>query len=111
MKQAVHHWVAQRLTAVILVPFCLWFIFTLANMSGMDHATVNTWIKSPWHSVLLILFILMLFYHAQLGLQVVVEDYISNENLRNNSIILCKIAMLLAGLVSILSVLKIALGL
>lgn len=109
--KAVQHWWAQRLTAVILVPFSLWFIFTLANMTGMDHATVNAWIKSPMNSALLILFILALFYHAHLGLQVVVEDYISDEKLRHNIIVLCLLAMLLAGLVSIVSVLKIALGL
>ena len=110
MKQAVQHWWAQRLTAVILVPLSLWFIITLACLPGMDHAAVNTWIQSPLHSLILILFILALFYHAQLGLQVVIEDYVGNDSLRNSSSIFSKVIMLFAGLVSIVAVLKISLG-
>ena len=110
MKQAVRHWWVQRLTAVILVPLCLWFIFSLACMSGMDHVTVHAWIKSPLQSLMLIVFIPTLFYHAQLGLQVVIEDYIGNNSLRHSSIILSMIVMLLAGLIAVLAVLKIALG-
>jgi succinate dehydrogenase / fumarate reductase membrane anchor subunit len=111
MKQAVHHWRAQRLTAIILIPLCLWFIFTLAGMTAVDHAAVSAWIKSPLNSLLLILFTLALFYHAQLGLQVVVEDYVGNDSLRNCTILICSIAMSGAGLISILAVLKISLGL
>ena len=111
MKQAVHHWWFQRLTAVILAPLCLWFIFSLACMSGLDHASVHSWIKSPLQSLLLILFSLAIFYHAHLGLQVVIEDYVGNNSLRNTCIYLSMFIMLFAGLVSIMAVLKIVLDL
>ena len=111
MNHAVQHWRFQRLTAIILVPLCLWFIFSLATATSMDYTGASAWVKTPVHSVLLILFILALFYHGQLGLQVVIEDYVSNERLRNQSIMLCKIALYLSGLVAIAAVLKIALGL
>jgi len=111
MKPAVLHWWAQRLTAVILTPLCLWFTFALVGAIGMDHASVIVWIKSPLISPLLILFLLALFYHAQLGLEVVMEDYINNDNVRNRCILLSKVAMLAAGLIAVLAVLKIAMGL
>lgn len=111
MKPAVHHWWAQRLTAILLTPLCLWFIMALAGAIGGDHASVHAWIKSPLTSPLLILFILALFYHAQLGLEVIMEDYISNENTRNRSILLAQVAMFAAGLIAVLAVLKIAMGL
>ena len=111
MRQALHHWRAQRLTAVILIPLCLWFVYTLAVMINMDHAAVSAWIKSPLNSLLLILFTFALFAHAHLGLQVVIEDYIGNDNFRNHAILMSRIAMLGAGLISALSVLKITLGL
>jgi len=111
MKPAVYHWWAQRLTAILLTPLFLWFIFALAGVIGRDHAAVHAWIKSPLNSPFLILFILALFYHAQLGLEVVIEDYISNDNVRNRCILLAKVAMLAAGLIAVLAVLKIAMGL
>ena len=111
MKQALHHWRAQRITAVILVPLCLWFILTLAVMMNMDYASVTAWIKSPLTSLLLILFIFALFEHAHLGLQVILEDYIGSAGRRNCAIFMTRIAILGAGLISALSVLKITLRL
>ena len=111
MNHAVQHWRAQRFTDVILVPLCLWFIFSLATTTTLDHAAAHAWIKAPVHSVLLIVFILALFYHAQLGLQVVIEDYVGSDSLRNRGIMLSKIALYLTGMVAVLAVLKITFGL
>src|SRR3546814_3304040 len=46
-KAGVHHWWAQRLTAIALVPLTLWFVVSVAGMPGMDHATAVAWIGSP----------------------------------------------------------------
>ncbi|MGH8119275.1 MAG: succinate dehydrogenase, hydrophobic membrane anchor protein [Gammaproteobacteria bacterium] len=108
MKPAVSHWWAQRITAVVLTPLCLWFILALAGAISKDYDSVHAWIKAPLTGPLLILFILALFYHAQLGLQVVIEDYIGKEHHRKFCIILSGIIMLAAGLIATLSVLKVA---
>ncbi len=110
-KEGTHHWWAQRLTAIALIPLCVWFIYSLVSMTGMKHSVVIEWIDSPIVTVLLILFIFSLFYHAQLGIQVVIEDYIESEVLKISSIILNKFVMLFAGLVSIVAVLRVSLGL
>ena len=109
-KEGMHHWWAQRLTAIALIPLCLWFIYSIVYMTGMQHDIVVDWIKSPVVTVLLLLFIFSLFYHAQLGMQVVIEDYIDCEVLKISSIILNKFVMLFAGLASIVAVLKVFLG-
>ncbi len=110
-KEGTNHWWAQRLTAIALIPLCIWLIYSLVSMTGMEHSVVIEWIGSPIVTVLLILFIFFLFYHAQLGMQVVIEDYIDSEVLKISSIILNKFVMLFAGLVSIVAVLKVFLGL
>jgi len=110
-KEGTHHWWAQRLTAIALIPLCVWLIYSLVSMTGMEHSVVIEWIDSPIVTVLLILFIFSLFYHAQLGMQVVIEDYIESEVLKISSIILNKFVMLFAGLVSIVAVLRVSLGL
>lgn len=109
-KEGTDHWWMQRLTAVALVPLCLWFVFSLASYAGADYETVRAWIGSPLVAVLLIVLVGSVFYHAQLGLQVVLEDYVHLEWLRITSIVLMKFATLLLALAGILSVLRIALG-
>lgn len=110
-KEGTHHWWAQRLTAIALIPLCFWFIFSLISMTGMNFNSVTNWIQSPIICVLLILFIFSLFHHAQLGIQVVIEDYVLCEVIKISSIILLKFVMLFAGLASVIAVLKVFLEL
>ncbi|NNE38118.1 MAG: succinate dehydrogenase, hydrophobic membrane anchor protein [Gammaproteobacteria bacterium] len=110
-KQGTEHFWHQRLTAVILVPLTLWFTTSLFLMSAMDYNAMITWISSPINTVLLLVFIISAYYHAMLGVRVVIEDYIHSEWQKISCLILVNVLVLLAGLVAILSVLKIFLGL
>lgn len=109
-KEGVHHWWYQRLTAVALVPLSLWFIWSLISMLNADYESIIAWLRLPYAAVLMILFIVSLFYHAQLGLQVVIEDYIESEWQKITSIILVKFLCIVVGLASILSILYVFLG-
>jgi len=110
-KNGTHHWWAQRLTAIALVPLTFWFIYTLVSLTTLDYLAAIGWLQSPMNSILLILFVFALFYHAELGMQVVIEDYIENEAQKITSIILLKFVMLFAGLAGIVAILKVFLGL
>ena len=110
-KEGTHHWWAQRLTAIALTPLSLWFIYSLATMTTVDYMAAIGWLQSPIICVLMILFIVSLFYHAQLGMQVVIEDYVASEAVKITSIITLKFIMLFAGLASVVAVLKVFLGL
>ena len=110
-KEGLHHWTAQRLTALALVPLALWFIYSLVNVTGMDHARVTLWLQDTLNAVLMILFIIAMYYHAALGVQVVIEDYIDSKWQKIMSLVLIKFLAWLAGLASALSVIKVYLGL
>lgn len=110
-KEGTHHWWAQRLTAIALVPLSLWFIYSLVCMTTRDYMAAIGWLQSPITSTLLVLFVFSLFYHAQLGMQVVIEDYVGNEALKITSIIVLKFVMFFAGLAGVMAVLKVFLGL
>lgn len=110
-REGVHHWWAQRLTAIALVPLCLWFIFSLAGLDGADYNAIIQWMQSPIICTALILLVIALFYHAQLGIQVVIEDYVGCKVLRISSIILTGFIFLFSGLASIIAILKIFLEL
>ena len=74
-KEGTTHFWHQRLTALLLIPLVLWFGFSLAALP-VAHGTLLSWVQQPWVTVALVLLISAAFYHAQLGLQVVIEDYV-----------------------------------
>ena len=75
-KEGVSHWWVQRLTAVALIPLGMWFLGSLLALPSFDYATIITWMSGTWTALLLTLFVLVATYHSQLGLQVVIEDYV-----------------------------------
>ena len=108
-KDGVGHWWVQRLTAVALVPLTLWFAAAIICQAGAGHAEVTAWLASPFPAIAMILLSIATFYHAALGLQVVIEDYVSSEGLRLAAIVAVKLACCALGVASIFAVLKIAL--
>lgn len=109
-KDGVGHWWAQRVTAVALVPLTLWFVTSLAAHVGQDHTAVMAWLSSPVVAVALVLYLAALFYHSQLGLQVVVEDYVHSESLKLVTLLVLQFANIALAAAAIFAVLSIALG-
>ena len=109
-KEGVDHWWLQRLTAAAQVPLVLWFIISLASMAGASHDEVVAWLSHPVVTVLTVLLVFSLYYHAKLGLQVGIEDYVSGEGRKLIALTLMKFGIILAGSSSLLAVLKIAFG-
>jgi succinate dehydrogenase / fumarate reductase, membrane anchor subunit len=111
-KKGVGHWWWQRLTALALVPLTFWFVGSIVamTMGGSDHSAVVAWIRSPLVSALLIVLIASSFYHAQLGMQVVIEDYVHTEWVKVTVLIATQFLLILLGLAATIAVLKIALG-
>jgi len=108
-KDGVAHWWAQRLTALALVPLTLWFVGSIIGLIGANHAAALAWIGSPATAVLLIVLIAATLHHAQLGLQVVIEDYVHGEGVKVAAIVIVKGLAILLAVAAILAVLKIAL--
>ena len=109
-KSGTEHFIAQRLSALALVPLTIWFCFSLAAMPQMDYANFTGWLQSPLNVSLMILTVLATFYHAYLGLQVVIEDYVSDHALRLTSIIIVQFICILVSVIGVVSVFKIATG-
>jgi len=109
-KEGVGHWWSQRLSSLLLIPLVLWFGFSLAALPQAGHAELVAWISSPAVMAGLILLILTVFYHAQQGLQVVIEDYVSIHWQRTAGIILVSFLCLLLAVIGVIAVLRIGLG-
>ena len=106
----VHHWYAERITSMALVPLTLWFVFSVLRLVGAPQEAVVGWAGHPVNATLLLALIAITFHHMQLGLQVVYEDYINAKWLMNIAILGTKAAALLLGLLASVAVLKMALA-
>jgi succinate dehydrogenase / fumarate reductase membrane anchor subunit len=109
-KEGVSHWWSQRLTSVALLFLGMWFVVALLRIPGFTHDVVVAWIASPVNSVLLLLLIGTLVYHSQLGVQVVVEDYVHHHGLKVATMILLSFAHVAVAALAIFAVLRIAFG-
>ena len=98
-QSGAHHWWMQRVTAVALIPLALWFVWSLMSLLGADQATVQQWISQPLNAALLMALVIAMFYHAQLGLQVVIEDYVHTAWLEISLQILVKFAAIIGALI------------
>ena len=101
------HWWAQRVTALALVPLTVWFVIAVAGHAGASYEEMRAWLGSPFSAGMMILLIAATFYHAALGLQVVLEDYVHHEGAKIASILVVKGLAIILGLTAALSVLSI----
>ena len=109
-RDGLHHWWAQRLTAIALIPLVVWFAISLVMLSGADYAVVRAWIGSPLVMMLLVLTISVGLHHAQLGMQVVIEDYVGGDGWKLALIVMVKFIAVLFGLGAIVAILRIGFG-
>jgi succinate dehydrogenase / fumarate reductase membrane anchor subunit len=109
-KEGVEHWWLQRVTAVALVPLTLWFVVAVVRLSRADIDTVRDWVGRPLPSILLVLLLIGTFWHASLGLQVVIEDYVHTDLAKLGLLIVVRLACFALAVAGIFAVLSMALG-
>jgi succinate dehydrogenase / fumarate reductase membrane anchor subunit len=109
-KEGVSHWWSQRVTSVALLFLGMWFVVALLRIPDFTHDAVVLWIASPVNSVLLVLLVGTLVYHSQLGVQVVVEDYVHHHGLKVATMMLLTFAHVAVAALAIFAVLRIAFG-
>jgi succinate dehydrogenase / fumarate reductase, membrane anchor subunit len=109
-REGVSHWWSQRVTAVALVLLGLWFVASLLRMPTFGHEFVTMWIAMPVNAVLLLLLIGTLIYHSQLGVQVVVEDYVQHHGLKIATMLLLTFVHVALAALAMFAVLRLAFG-
>ena len=109
-KSGTSHWWAQRVSALALIPLTLWFIYSAMKFIGMDLFAFRAWLNEPGSVLLLSLFLIALFYHMQLGLQVVIEDYVHSEKNKIFLLLINKFAATLFAISSLVAIIQIAYG-
>lgn len=109
-KSGSGHWWMQRITAIVLIPLTFWMVAFIRQLSDADHQQITAWLSAPANSLLAIAFILAAFYHAALGLQVVIEDYVHDEKCKIAGVWAVKLGFLFLALLATLSLLRIVIA-
>jgi len=106
-KSGLSHWLAQRVTAIALIPLGIWFVSHFIRYLTAPYEDTYQWLAAPWSAALALLFIMITFYHGCLGMQVIWEDYISHPLARLIMIIATKLLSLVMVFLCVVSILMI----
>lgn len=101
------------MSAVALLPLGAWLILSLARLvhrGATDYGSLVVWVQEPFNAMMLVATLLVVLYHSQLGVQVVLEDYAAEGASRVGSLMVQKFLHLIIAVIGVFSVLKIAFG-
>lgn len=102
-----HFW-RQRITAVALIPLAIWFGISALQFVGAQSFEVTTFFQHPLNAALMGIFMVILLYHMQIGLQSVIDDYIQHTGLKVAAILFNRGFAILVGVTSLIALLRIA---
>lgn len=105
-----HHWLVQRFTAVGNLVLMLFLLTTFVLLPDFSHATVSGWISAPIPATAMALLIISTFWHARLGLQVLIEDYVQTPGNKFAVIALLNLATIGGGAFGIFCIARLALA-
>ncbi len=101
------HWWLQRLTAGAMIPLSVWFIIQLVtHLIGADAAAISAWLKNPLVAMALLIFVVSMFTHARLGVQVIIEDYVHCETKKIALLLFTNATVLVAGLACVFAIVR-----
>lgn len=109
-KSGVEHWWVERVTSIALVPLTIWFVVAVLMHLGAPVASVAHWAGRPVNTVLLLALVILTFHHMQLGLQVIIDDYVHDSKSHLATSLANKGSSLILALFAIVAILKMAFG-
>jgi succinate dehydrogenase / fumarate reductase membrane anchor subunit len=109
-KHGVGHFITQRTTGAALTILVLWGVGVALGMARADFAATSAWLGSPWNAVPAILLIGVAFTHMNVGMQVIIEDYIHVPATKVALLILSLFVCWSGAALGIFSILKVAFG-
>ena len=106
MKYYSHKWILQRLTAIVLIPLTFWFVYCCILFTTLSRNEIAIFFNSYFNSILFLIMMIAMLFHAKLGCETVNEDYVSSKKFKNFLNILIKIIFYLAIIINFLSIFK-----
>ena len=106
----LNHWILQKVSALVLIPLGIWFLFMIKDFLYYDFTNKILWFKNFYNSLLLSIFILVSIFHLRLGLTVVIEDYIHSLKRKKTLLSLLEILYLFLAVFTVIMILILYMG-
>ena len=106
--EGVGHWWMQRVTAVALLPLTAWFAISLLRSELQSYDAMRGWLGQPWVAVFTVLLVVTLAWHARLGVQVVIEDYVHGKGAKTTLLLLSTFVHVAAAVAGVFAILRMA---
>ena len=106
----VHHWTTQRISSVLLIPLTLWLLWAISALAGADYDAAKMFFGQPLHAVMAAVMAGVVFYHAQLGIQVICEDYLYPPWFQSSLIWITRMGCLGGFLATVYAIYVLAMG-
>lgn len=108
--EGAHHWLAQRYTAIGNLFLGVWLVTSIVLLPDLEMGTVVSWLSKPLPGTAMILLVISTFYHARLGLQVLIEDYVHEDGNKFAALAALNLVAIAGSVFAIFCILKVALG-
>jgi succinate dehydrogenase / fumarate reductase membrane anchor subunit len=109
-REGAEHWKLQRLTAIANIPLVLWFIFSVVGLADEGYEHVRAWLSAPWNTILMVLFVVSTYWHARLGVQVILEDYVHGRVVKIASMVAVNLGFAALAGAALVAILKVSFG-
>ena len=104
------HWVLMQYTSAGSLLTCAYLAVSFLLLPDLSYATVTGWLKGLGPSFALGLLIVAVFWHARLGLQVLIEDYVEHSGKRFAAMLVINLAAFAGAAFGLLCLIRIGLG-
>ena len=102
-----HFW-HERVTSVALIPLSLWFLYVMLGLAGTSEVTALQFLAHPLNALLMAAFVVFSLYHAALGLQVVIDDYIHTAGTKIFLLLVVRFSVIATGATCLFAIVRIA---
>jgi succinate dehydrogenase / fumarate reductase membrane anchor subunit len=107
-KEGTGHWWTQRVSSVGVLILGIWFLVAIARLPGLGHADLTEWLGSPVNAVLMLLLVMSVARHSDLGIQVIIEDYVHQPFAKVAAIVVSRFLHALLAAASVFAILSTA---
>lgn len=108
-KDGTGHWWGQRVSAVLMIPLVIYLLIAFMGLDSVDHITVSKWLQQPLVAGSMIMLVLTMFVHSELGEHTVIEDYMKGKA-KVLSLLLLKFVHIFLAVVAVISILRVFLA-
>lgn len=105
-----HHWLIQRFTAIGNLLLMAWFIVSVLLLPDLSYATAYDWLSAPVPATAMALLAISTFWHARLGMQVMIEDYVHDPANKFAAIAALNLVAFAGGAFALFCIIRLALG-